>query len=1177
MVKKMLLPILLCMAVSVPNQCVLAAGEMEIFVDQKASSGGDGSVENPFNTIDDAKKEAQKHKNESVRIVLRGGDYYIKNSVVFDENDSRDEENPLTVTVYDGEKASLIGAKKIDASRFSVVSDSEITERIPVSARGKVYSLNLKEQGDFEYWTFKQFGAYYTTTVSEMPDLYVNGEKMTCARWPNEGYSKVGEVIDPGSSDNPIRVKPAGARGACFKYSDDRISRWKNAPDAMLYGYWMWNWECANLRIKDIDVKNKTITTVDSATFGVAEGQRFMAYNLLEELDSSGEWYIDREKEILYFYPTCDIKDTDMMISQLSEPIIKVENCANVNFCGLNIEYGKADLVTVDNNCKNISLRGCIVRGSSGYGLFISGINNGIINSDIYDCASEGVLIQGGKCDNTEYTLSKNYVINCDIHDCGQRLTTSAGVRDQAHGAIITHNKIYSIPAWGIGWGGFETQVEYNEVFDVLKETEDAGAIYAGRSSQARGSSISHNYIHDVYGQEDLRTGAYIGIYLDDYLCAVKVEGNVFENVATPIYGHHSAQCVIENNIMVNKTAQSNGWILWTRGGGENSNYSFVTSHTSIDWTKEPYKTLFPDAVNMTLDNILQPFDNVIKNNLVVNHQGANITPVVYEMGEIHDNYECSDDPGFVDPENGNYSLKADSKVFEIMPEFKNIDMSKMGIYHEDERPGYSKTEKIKPYTLVSPKDGEENVSTSSVTFMWNVCPELNIDNYRLIIAKDKDFKDVVYNYQVSDLQKEVKGLDANTEYYWRVDAVSKKDGRIYTNDDGVRCFRTSYYKKTKSDETVKYKDLSDWFYDSENWKKGSLDSITATSENVTVKGDLGVVGYEGEYTDYNTLYHFGVEFNGGSWKAFALHSDNTEQLGWVHNAHYLVIVKPDAIELHKYPDSFKNVTTIKTISRNTSFEDKAVHDIVFGTYVKDDVNYIVFAMDGDVIFNIKDIYKEEKKAQGYFAVYNIGGEMTLTKPISELPEISFKERELPAQYEKALDSSVLMKIGEPRAYADEKEEQINAKNPDIVPIVRNNRTLIPVRFASESIGADVSWDENAKSAVITKADKTVKLTAGDNTAYLNGEAKTLDSAPVIENNTMYLPARFLMESLGYSVKYDESTQLILIIKLENEALISNERYWWEILENYVMYARAEKEKFINAAWDNGGKLSDAN
>lgn len=84
--------------------------------------------------------------------------------------------------------------------------------------------------------------------------------------------------------------------------------------------------------------------------------------------------------------------------------------------------------MTVDNNCKNISLRGCIVRGSSGYGLFISGINNGIINSDIYDCASEGVLIQGGKCDNTEYTLSKNYVINCDIHDCGQRLTTSAGV-----------------------------------------------------------------------------------------------------------------------------------------------------------------------------------------------------------------------------------------------------------------------------------------------------------------------------------------------------------------------------------------------------------------------------------------------------------------------------------------------------------------------------------------------------------------------------------------------------------------------------------------------------------------------------------------------------------------------------------------------------------------------------
>ena len=131
--------------------------------------------------------------------------------------------------------------------------------------------------------------------------------------------------MSPGTPDNPLGKKAANAHGAVFKYNDDRIAKWKTAADAMLYGYWQWNWSCCNLRLKSIDTVNKTISTVDSATFAVTQGQRFMAYNLLEELDAPGEWYIDRDNEILYYYPVCDIEATDMIISQLSDSIIKVE------------------------------------------------------------------------------------------------------------------------------------------------------------------------------------------------------------------------------------------------------------------------------------------------------------------------------------------------------------------------------------------------------------------------------------------------------------------------------------------------------------------------------------------------------------------------------------------------------------------------------------------------------------------------------------------------------------------------------------------------------------------------------------------------------------------------------------------------------------------------------------
>ena len=1173
MLKKLLSAALVVTVFSsiVPVQYAKAAENFEIYVDQNAAAGGSGSKSTPFSTLEEARTEASRHKDESVTIILRGGDYYVDSSIVFDQSDSRSEENPLTITSYEGERASLVGGKRLDTSKLQPVTDTEILNRIPVEAREQIMSLSLKDSG-IEYWKFKQFGTYYTSTVSEMPDLYVNDEKMTIARWPNEGYAKVGEVIDPGTPDNPLGKKAANAHGAVFKYNDDRIAKWKTAADAMLYGYWQWNWSCCNLRLKSIDTVNKTISTVDSATFAVTQGQRFMAYNLLEELDAPGEWYIDRDNEILYYYPVCDIEATDMIISQLSDSIIKVEGCENVCFKQIDVEYGKHDLITVDSTSKNIEFLGCNIRGSSGYGAVIKGINCGIKSSNIYDCGEEGVLIQGGICNNDEYTLSKNYVINCDIYNCGQRLTTAAGIRSQAHGAIITNNKIHDIPAWGIGWGGFETVVEYNEIYNVLTETEDAGAIYAGRTSQARGSSVSHNYIHDIYGQDDYRSGMYVGIYFDDYLCAIKSEGNVLENVSIPFYGHHGAQCIVQNNIIVNKTALSDGWVVWTRGGGAAS--SFVTSHTSIDWTKEPYATLFPEAQKMTIDNIYDCFDTVVKNNLIVNHEGANILKVVSDQGDVSNNYECDHDPGFVDMENHNYALKPDSEVFSIIPEFKNADMSKMGLYEDEYRPKETATVEKDPFTLAFPKENEGNVSTRNVECAWNVCPKLHVEKYRLIISKDKDFTDIVYNYQTPEFSAVVDELDQNTKYYWRVDAVAENNGEVkyYTNAGGARSFTTSYYKEIYDNNSLNVKDLSDFFKDSENWKKGSCNDISVNSNEVAFTG-TGVGGYEGEYLDYDTLYHFGAVFDGGSWYGFAVHAANTDQFGWVHNSHYLVIVKPTAIEIHKYPNHFKDSQMIKSVPAEISLEDKAVHDIAFGTHVIDGTNYIVFAIDGKVIFNIEDTYKGEVKAPGYFAIYTIDGKLTLTKPIGEIPNISFKKRELPAQYEEALDSTVLMKAGEARAYVDESEVQINTVNPDITPIVKNNITLIPLRFVSESLGAEVEWNAEERSVSVTKGDTLIKMKIGSNEFTVNGEAVTQDSAPIIENDTTYLPARFIAETLGFDVKYDENTKLILIYPPENEELLSDEADWWNLLNNYVMYAKAEKEVFSNPAWDNGGKL----
>jgi hypothetical protein len=90
----------------------------------------------------------------------------------------------------------------------------------------------------------------------------------------------------------------------------------------------------------------------------------------------------------------------------------------------------------------------------------------------------------------------------------------------------------------------------------------------------------------------------------------------------------------------------------------------------------------------------------------------------------------------------------------------------------------------------------------------------------------------------------------------------------------------------------------------------------------------------------------------------------------------------------------------------------------------------------------------------------------------------------------------------------------------DVDPVLKEDRTLVPFRAIGEALTAKVDWDESARQVTLTLGDKTVQLVIGDKTAYVNGEAKTLDvPAMLVEDRTM-VPLRFISESLGASVQW---------------------------------------------------------
>ena len=104
-------------------------------------------------------------------------------------------------------------------------------------------------------------------------------------------------------------------------------------------------------------------------------------------------------------------------------------------------------------------------------------------------------------------------------------------------------------------------------------------------------------------------------------------------------------------------------------------------------------------------------------------------------------------------------------------------------------------------------------------------------------------------------------------------------------------------------------------------------------------------------------------------------------------------------------------------------------------------------------------------------------------------------------------------------------------KTMDVAPIIRNSRTMLPVRYVAEALGASIDWNGATSTATLTTADTVIVITVGATTATVNGESVTLDSPAFIESSRTYMPVRFVAEALGGSVAWDGATSTATITK----------------------------------------------
>lgn len=99
----------------------------------------------------------------------------------------------------------------------------------------------------------------------------------------------------------------------------------------------------------------------------------------------------------------------------------------------------------------------------------------------------------------------------------------------------------------------------------------------------------------------------------------------------------------------------------------------------------------------------------------------------------------------------------------------------------------------------------------------------------------------------------------------------------------------------------------------------------------------------------------------------------------------------------------------------------------------------------------------------------------------------------------------------------------------DVPPIIENGRTLVPYRALLESMGAEVSWEQEAEMATAILGSHRVQVTIDKTTAFVNGVIKEMDVPPRIINGRTMIPIRFVLENLQCKVGWDNVSRTVII------------------------------------------------
>jgi parallel beta-helix repeat protein len=654
-----------------------AAADHEYFIAPGGNDAADGSAAAPWGTLEGARDNLRALRasgalERRVLVNLRGGAYSLAGGPLrLTHEDSGKPGAPVVWRSAPGEQAVLTGGVPI--TQWDVQDGVWVAE---------VSAIADPETG--------APGA-----------LWINGERRTVARTPNEGYFKTAGKADPA-----LRVDLTASRSYdnhAFAYTEG-LERWPDMAEALVSVFHAW--EVSYHRIAELNTDLKNVQFVNDAYWPFGQwgtGQRFHVENVRAALDLPGEYYVNRAEGKLYYLPLPgETPGNTAAIIPSARQLLLVEGDPESGAFAEHLHFERLALHHTDwpigakghsdpqaahsvhaavqwKFARHCALQEVEIAHTGGYALWLDAgcQQNRVQRNHWYDLGAGGVRVGGntqpvGTLSAEDVVATRNLIDNNWMHDGGRIYHAGVGVWiGHANYITLSHNEISDFYYTGVSngwvWGygdnpAHHNIIEYNHIHHIGKGVlSDMGGVY--NLGIQPGTIIRNNRIHDIYSYQ---YGGW-GLYTDEGSTEMLLENNVVFNTTNGgFHQHYGRNNRIRNNIFA---FSENEQIAFTR----------VEEHRSLVFERN---IVVGRNGRYTPEN-WNKADIWTDYNLYWDTEGNELAFGERSLGEcVAAGRELNSliaDPLFVDPAAGDYTLRPDSPAWALG--FEPIDESRIGLY----------------------------------------------------------------------------------------------------------------------------------------------------------------------------------------------------------------------------------------------------------------------------------------------------------------------------------------------------------------------------------------------------------------------------------------------------------------------------------------------------------------